>query len=131
MRLFLLAPLLFAAACHAASPAAAADGGTTAAAAAAAASSSDTGSTSPLRIWIDEFFWAGGETALLHEAIAASGGAAVLAGATRNPVLALKSYQQAAKADVLWTGHAVREARGRGRAGGGSSCAATARSCRA
>jgi hypothetical protein len=44
---------------------------------------------------------------LLREAVAASGGSAVLAGDTRNRVLQLKSYQQAAKLDVMWTGRPV------------------------
>ncbi|KAL4452451.1 hypothetical protein ABPG75_008113 [Micractinium tetrahymenae] len=59
----------------------------------------------PLRLWIDDFFFAEGETTLLKEAIAEAGvGTAVLAGVTRNRVLQLKSYQQTGKADVLWTG---------------------------
>lgn len=88
-----------------------------------------------LRIWIDEFFFAEGETVLLREAVAAAGASvAVLAGETRNRVLQLKSYQQAAKADVLWTGRLVR-ARERGQARVGSNlrhvwaAAATCRLC--
>lgn len=77
------------------------------AACAAAAAAPSATAAAPLRFWIDEFFFATGETALLREAIDASGGAAVLAGATRNRVMQLKSYQLAHKADVLWTGRAV------------------------
>ncbi len=61
----------------------------------------------PLRFWFDEFFFAEGETVLLREAVAASGGAAVVAGETRNRVLQLKSYQLSGKMDVMWTGRAV------------------------
>lgn len=65
--------------------------------------------SNPLRLWIDDFFFAKGETALLQEAIAAAGAdTAVLAGVTRNRVLQLKSYQLTGKADVLWTGRVVR-----------------------
>ena len=64
-------------------------------------------SPKPLRIWIDEFAFADGETVLLREAVAASSGSAVLAGDTRNRVLQLKSYQQATKLDVMWTGRPV------------------------
>lgn len=85
--------------------------GTTIAAAAAAAEPD--APTAPLRLWIDEFFFAKGETELLREAVEASGGAAVLAGATRNRVLQLKSYQQTGRADVLWTGRTVRLSGGR------------------
>lgn len=105
MRLLLTALLLAvasAASLAAGSPAEGAGAATAAATAAAAAG------PAPLRLWIDEFFFAEGETALLREAVEASGGAAVLAGTTRNRVLQLKSYQQAARADVLWTGLAVR-----------------------
>lgn len=82
-------------------------------ASAAAAATNTATDPPPLRFWIDEFFFAEGETTLLREAVAASGGAAVVAGTTRNQVLQLKSYQQAAKADVLWTGRKV-SADGRG-----------------
>ena len=61
----------------------------------------------PLRIWIDDFFFSKGETQLLREAAAASGGAALVAGTTHNRVLQLKSYQRTGVADVLWTGPAV------------------------
>ncbi|PRW57529.1 tubulin tyrosine ligase-like member 5 [Chlorella sorokiniana] len=60
----------------------------------------------PLRIWIDEFFFSEGETQLLREAAAASGGAALVAGTTHNRVLQLKSYQRTGAVDVLWTGPA-------------------------
>jgi hypothetical protein len=61
----------------------------------------------PLRIWIDEFFFASGETVLLREAAAATGGAATVAGSTHNRVMQLKSYQLADKVDVMWTGQRV------------------------
>lgn len=73
----------------------------------AAAGSTPAAATSPLRIWIDEFFFSEGETQLLREAADASGGAALVAGTTRNRVLQLKSYQRTGAADVLWTGPAV------------------------
>ncbi|KAL4853083.1 Tubulin polyglutamylase TTLL5 [Chlorella vulgaris] len=58
----------------------------------------------PLRIWVDEFFFAGGETVLLREAVAQSAGAAVVSGTTNNRVFQLKSYQLAEHVDVMWTG---------------------------
>lgn len=61
-----------------------------------------------MAIWIDEFFFAEGETVLLREAVAASGGAAVVAGTTHNRIFQLKSYQQPDRMDVMWTGQQVR-----------------------
>jgi hypothetical protein len=60
-----------------------------------------------LAIWIDEFFFAEGETDLLREAVAASNGSAAIVGSTHNRVFQLKSYQQAARVDVMWTGQQV------------------------
>ncbi len=65
------------------------------------------GGREPLRIWIDEFFFASGETVLLREAAAATGGAATVAGSTHNRVMQLKSYQLADKVDIMWTGQRV------------------------
>lgn len=63
----------------------------------------------PLRVWIDQYAWhALAETQLLREAVAASGGTAVLAGETRSAVIQLKGYQQLHKLDVYWTSREVR-----------------------
>ena len=71
---------------------------------------------SPLRFWLDTYAFGSGETDLLQEAIAASGGAANVSGVTPARFLLLKGYQQTRKWDVYWTNAAVRL---------GACCAAT------